>query len=129
MFSNSLSAKLKFLGPSLGKGGVVYNETTKDIQISSDSYVMDLPAGKSSMEVGIKDVDAIIIDDDKVLKFCNYGVIEVKEPEPDKITIKTKKLSWICKLAKDYDVYSSVKEAFGQLENENRNKENQDTKQ
>jgi len=122
MAAESVIVKTKMLKHKIAKGGVVYNNTSSTIKISCDTYASSIPANKSSVDIGIKDVDAIIIDkpmyfqgktiENKVLKFCDLGVIELTENEEKEITIKDKKLSWICKLAKDFTVYDSVKSAF-----------------
>ncbi len=124
MFAGNIPAKVKFITLKKIKGGIVYNNTSSEIKISSDSYIGFLPAKKSSIDRGIIDVDALIIDrpmdlwgktlENKVLKFCDLGVIELSESKDGRILIKEKKFSWVCSLANDFKVYDSLKEAFGQ---------------
>ncbi len=124
MLSDSVPAKTGFSNYKPGKGGIVHNYTTKKIKISSDSYIGYIPERKNSIDAGIKDVDAIVIDapmifhgkiiENKVLKFCNLGTIDLIEDEKGNITINETRLTWVCKLANDFKIYNSVREAFGQ---------------
>ena len=124
MVADNVPAKTKMLKSKIGKGGIVYNNTSSTIKISCNTYTNSIPANKSSVDVGIKDVDAIFIDSpmafrgeiiqQKVLKFCNLGILELNEGPEGKITIKEKGLSWVCSLANDFNIYDSVKEAFRQ---------------
>lgn len=108
----------------LSNGGVVLNNTSRNITISSDSYLGKIPPGQTSIQAGTKDVDALIIDqpmqlggktiDNKVLKFCNLATIELTENGKGEIIINDRKYTRICKLANDYKVYDTVKQAFGQ---------------
>jgi hypothetical protein len=104
--------------------GVVLNNTSVPITISSDTYMGIVPPGKTSTEAGTKDADAIIIDrpmvfegktvDNKVFKFCNLATIELTEGPKKEIVINNRKYSWVCKLVGDYTLYDTVKKAFNQ---------------
>jgi len=107
-------AGIRMLKSNLCKGGIIYNNTSKDMEIVCDSYVSVLPAHKNSAELGIKDADAVIIRENKVLKFCDLGIIELTQGSKGEITVREKGLTWICRLANDYKVYDSVKKAFNQ---------------
>lgn len=127
MFADEALMKMRRLrheAAKLTKGAIVYNHTSRPITISSDSYIGIIPPGKSSLEAGTVDADAVVIDqpmwlegkiiENKVLKFCNLATIELTEGTNGVITINAKKHSWICKLANDYKLYNSIKEAFNQ---------------
>jgi len=101
-------------------GGVVSNNTDKTIQIADYNQVRLLPPGKSSKDIGIFDVDALIIDQpmyfedavhfDGVLKFCDYSRLKIFEK--DSVLEIQANNSWICKILNDFDFYNSVNEAF-----------------
>lgn len=124
MFSESVPARTMLMDYATGTGGIVYNHSSKDVKVSSDSYIGYIPARKNSIELGIKDIDALVIDkpamfhgeiiENKVLKFCNAATIEVNEAPDGEISINEIKLTWLCKLANRFSLHNSVKEAFGQ---------------
>jgi len=101
-------------------GAIVYNNTNKTIKILDYKYIHELPPGKSSRDIGVFDVDGLIIEHpmyfednvhfDGVLKFCDYSRLKLVEKD-DVFEIKAKNV-WICSFLNDFAFYNSMKEAF-----------------
>ena len=102
-------------------GGIVYNDTEKDIQIVDNTYKVTLPAHKNSRDIGVFDADAIIFGpnvqfeekmySNKVFKFCDFGRIKITT-ENNKTIVKPFDSSWVCKGMDDYNIYNSIPEAY-----------------
>lgn len=101
-------------------GGFVENKTNRPMQITRYEYRYKLPPGKTSRDVGIFDVDSLVITEpmyltdqiyfNGVLKFCDYARLEITENEG--VTEVRAKNAWICKLLNNFNLYGSVREAF-----------------
>jgi hypothetical protein len=87
-----------------------------------NSYVQNLPSNNSSRNAGLYDADGIVIDrpmqidnktyNNKVLKFCDFGTLELTTGNDDKLVIHPVGSSWICRLIGDFKITDSIKEAF-----------------
>ena len=103
------------------KGGIVINKTSHNIKITDYITVINLPPGKSSLDIGLFDADSIVIErktrignsfySNGVFKFCDLATITVKE-DKNKDSFNYTFLSNICKYNDDFNWYKSINEAF-----------------
>jgi hypothetical protein len=102
-------------------GGTVINTTSHDIKISDWRTVRVLPSGQSSKNLGVFDVDSIIIEKPTrfeenvynmgVIKICDFAnIIITSDGMYDYIT--SEGLTPLCKIARDYGYYPNLNTAF-----------------
>ena len=92
-------------------GGIVVNKSDHPIRILEDGYVRTINPGETSRDKDIFDVDFIIIDrparfENKLytsgmLKICDYGKIEILNPEQNRDLYNSSGGMLICKLLND----------------------------
>jgi len=103
--------------------GAVYNESSIPIQVTDYKTIKIILPGQNSLEIGIKDVDSIIISqptyiDNKVyvegvFKFCDLATIKISDFN-NLYKISYSKKTNICKAFNDFHIYKTLKEAFPQ---------------
>lgn len=118
------SPSLKDMEKSLF-GGIVVNKTAHDIYVTDWRFPMLVPPGRSSRDVGIYDVDGIIISDrtlvnDRVyksglFKFCDVATIDVVTKDGMDY-FKPSFLYKFCRISHETGVYMRVEDAFGRNE-------------
>lgn len=101
-------------------GAIIYNNTNQTLEVTDYKYIHQLPPGKSTRDIGIFDVDSLILKEpmffeDKiysngVLKFCDYSRIEVNQS--DSIPEIKAQNTLVCKILNDFNFYNSIDEAF-----------------
>lgn len=102
-------------------GGIVVNNTAHDIYVTDWRFPMLVPPGYSSRDLGIYDVDGIIISDrtlvnDRVyesglFKFCDIATIDVVT-KGGMDYFKPSLLYKFCRISHDTGVYMRVENAF-----------------
>ena len=104
-------------------GGVVKNKTPQNIKVTEWRLSKVIPPpGKSSKDVGIKDVDGIIIEiptefEDRVFpygvkKICDLSEVTIEKTPNNQNKITTSFLHHFCKPFSNVGWYNTLKEAF-----------------
>ena len=102
-------------------GGIVANKTNHHLKITDVAKIIDLPAGKTSRDIGLFDADSIIIDTPTIFngKKYTYGVVKICDISSVEISsskkvdkIKLSLPSGLCPIFDRVGWFSSLDKAF-----------------
>lgn len=91
-------------------GGIIVNETNFPIKIKDNYKIVEIPPGKSSREVGVKDADLLIIERPVIFENKKYSAGVIRFCDTVKVKVYSKNGEIFVKPSLNYAFYKRYKD-------------------